>query len=238
MDEHLDDETFLQLACGELDAFSERAARRHIERCDACREIWDAVAHVQAAAVEFDPGAIAPSSPGPALARPESGPVPVPRSPDAGGPPGERPAQVPGRRRGLRPWWLGLAAAAALAVVMVGRGPAPVVDPPLHGGDPVERSASGEVFEDLTPDGPVAVTDVGFAWRPVPTAIGYSLELLDGLGERLWVGDGFVEPSAPWPPSVPREVGLYFWRVTAHFSGAESPRTSELVAFELVAPGG
>lgn len=58
--DHVDDEALVRLACNELDAARTAAVWEHLERCEECAEVWRAVERVREAAVEFDPGAVAP----------------------------------------------------------------------------------------------------------------------------------------------------------------------------------
>lgn len=209
---HVADGTLVQMACNELGAAERAAVLAHLRDCEECRSVWQAVEKVQDAALGFDPGAIPP--PEPRLA-------PEPRP----------------RRLGYR-----LAAAAVFVAALVAtqlfRTPDPTPSGASRDSPPVVRSGAelGPIPE--TPDEGARVAETPrFTWSRSEGATGYTVELLDGEGERLFTSERTTATSLPWPAAVEPRAGAYYWRVVAHLDDGEDPLPSPLVFFELVAEG-
>ena len=145
--------------------------------------------------------------------------------------PGARPSEARSRR--LRPvHWLGLAAAAALAIVVLQPGGSP--DAPEPTASETVRSAASL---DLVLESPLEsqrVVDPVFSWQPFLEAQSYSIELVDAAGELLWHSGHLQATSAPWPDTIEHMPGSYYWRVVAHRESGLEPLVSPLVSFELV----
>lgn len=140
-------------------------------------------------------------------------------------------AQLPARR--WRRWSvpLGLAAAAALVLLLVPRG-SDDSTPGLR--EPTVTSTIAPVPIAPAPGASAARVD-RFVWSSVPGAERYRMRLYDGEGTILWT----VE-TADTAVALPDSVGLtprvpYFWRVEAQ---AEYMRwaASDLVSFQIAGP--
>lgn len=110
-----------------------------------------------------------------------------------------------------RPWWrrtavpVALAATALLAVGlsrMVGRG-----------GEEVMRGRAEGVML-VAPAGAIASGPVTLAWRPVPDAVRYAVELLDAQGSPL-VDTTLADTTLVVPAALLRAGREYRWIVTA-----------------------
>jgi hypothetical protein len=146
-------------------------------------------------------------------------------------------AGVPAAGRGVgegprRAAWIGLAAAAALALALLlpwrSRLSTPVPESP-------DTIRAGERL-----DGPVLVAPVGrvsavsrLAWRPVAGAESYRVELFDADAEPLWTSPPTAASEVPWPPAIAARSGLYYWRVSCAIEGGAESLTSGLERFEL-----
>lgn len=130
--------------------------------------------------------------------------------------------------------WVGLAAAAVLAVVVIAlpRSQEPTTPP---GRDAqIVRSQPQSGPRALSPTEGSQVTNPEFEWSALEGSTGYTLELLDRSGNFLWTSDLLEDCSSAWPSSVESRPGTYYWRVSAHFEDAEPPQVSPLVSFELM----
>jgi hypothetical protein len=139
------------------------------------------------------------------------------------------------RTRPRRVAWVGLAAAAAMAVTVLlpwrawlATSAAPPVDT-LRGG----AALAGP--ELVAPVGRVAAVP-RFTWDPVSDALSYRVELYDSDAEPLWTSPGTTQPEMAWPPAVVAAPGLYYWRVVATVDGGVETLISGLEPFELTAP--
>ncbi|MCH9649775.1 MAG: zf-HC2 domain-containing protein [Deltaproteobacteria bacterium] len=205
--EHVEDETFLRMACNELTAAETAAVQAHLELCQDCGRVWQAVSKVREAAVEFDPGAVPPVD-----------------------------SRFGGREKPRR-WWLGSAAAAALVVmaVVVPRllGPPDSPKPSTHTPQ-VVRSGQERGPRLFSPVENSQVSKVRFEWSFLDDASGYTVELLDEDGAAIWTSRRLQENLVDWPPSLAREPGNYYWRVSAHFPDGEETISSPLTLFTLL----
>jgi hypothetical protein len=128
--------------------------------------------------------------------------------------------------------WLGLAAAAtlALAVALPWRswlaGPTPAAEDVL-------RSAGGSVAPTLAAPQGRAPGRPDFVWSSVPGALAYHVELFDAEAEPLWTSPPVHATSLPWPDAVPAAPGPYYWRVVASVGGGAESLASPLGRFEL-----
>jgi len=134
------------------------------------------------------------------------------------------------KRHGLR-WTLpvGLAAAAALALILLPRGRDDNATPGLR--EPTVTSTIAPV--PITPTSGASVVRVDrLVWSSVPKAERYRVRLYDGEGSVLWTTET-TDTSAALPDSLRLEERVsYFWRVEAQ---AEWMRwaASELAAFRI-----
>ena len=146
-------------------------------------------------------------------------------------------APVPGptpKARGARPYWLGLAAAAVLALVVVpftlNRG-ANLEPPPSS----AVRSSSGAVPALIAPREAERIAEPSFAWNGMAEAQSHSFELVDGTGELLWQSAELTANSIGWPADIERAPGTYYWRVVANLDDPTQRVASPLASFELIA---
>lgn len=203
---HLGDERWMALAGDELNPAERADAIDHILSCAECTLLYRGVLGVRMEAGGFDPGAPA-------------GRV-------------DRGAGLPGWRRIL----IGVAAAAAVVAALA------VVRPLLSPGPgPAPGKRTITLRAARTPEGPSLVAPLGpvaeppdsFSWRPVPEARGYVVELLDGDGELLWRSGEVAGAMVPWPATVERPPGRYYWRVLSIPEEGGAAVGSPLESFDL-----
>jgi hypothetical protein len=145
------------------------------------------------------------------------------------------PAHGTGRR--IPGPWIGLAAAAALALAVVLPWRSWMGDSTQPESDSLRTLESSTGPRLVSPLGTVAAVE-RFVWTPVPGAASYQLELYDGEAEPLWTSPALDQPGVAWPPAVPARPGLYYWRVEAAVGGGAETVTSPLERFALNGPGG
>jgi len=127
---------------------------------------------------------------------------------------------------------LGLAAAAALVLLLVPRGGGDNATPGLR--EPTVTSTIAPVPIAPAPGGSVTLVD-RLVWSSVPGAERYRLRLFDREGSTLWTVET-TDTSVALPDSVRLTRGVpYFWRVEAQADWMRWA-ASDLVSFQLAAP--
>jgi len=206
--EHLSDEQWERLACGEMDPAARKNALKHILVCPECAQVYRGVLGVKIEAHRFDEGA-----PTPALSpQPKSGRV-------------------------WKRWLAGLAAVAgviAVLLILIAR-PTSRTGPSVGARQPVTLRSGESTLAPalLAPVGPVVEPPAELSWKPVRGARGYVVELLDGDGELLWKSEELTATRAPWPQGVEAPHGRYYWRVLAVPEAGGEPVASQLQELEV-----
>jgi len=135
---------------------------------------------------------------------------------------------VPPQRRGT-PWaWIGVAAAAAV-VILVAR---PQVER-RERGDPIERGHPVTTPVQVMPaDLLVRRPDLRFVWRSDGTGTTYRVIVIDANGAPTWTTD-LADTTVRIPASTKLSAGMkYFWRVEAlHPDGGVTK--SEMLSFTI-----
>lgn len=146
----------------------------------------------------------------------------------------------PGRDRSARrSHWLAPLAAAAVVVLVAAVVTRWAEEPAPELPRPTESTAMrGATISILGPRGDLPQRPRTLAWRPVPDAAAYRVELLAVDDSLLW-GITYGESPATLPPA--RELDLrprvrYRWRVEARDAEGRSLGRSELTAFRVVGP--
>lgn len=148
----------------------------------------------------------------------------------------ERGLEVPGsgwaepRRR----YWIGLAAAAVLLLVLVlplwyarQQGPAPEQLP-------LRATTAEQRPQPLEPIGEQRAAPSTFVWQGLGEGWSYRVELLDADAEPLWESAPLAEQALELPPEVAVERGVqYYWRVLAEPVGGGTASESRLVSFTV-----
>lgn len=206
---HLSDENWEHLACGELSPTERTAALDHITACQSCRQLYRALDSlaVSARAEGFDIPSSFPSK-------------------------GEhRPGQTWVR-------WASLAATLLLTTVALMWFLGPTLSPlPETHENPVGvnlRSAADLARPQLLdPEGPYEGSPELFRWTECPGAQSYDLSLLNDQGETLWQVEGHSGTTLSPPSEVLLQPGVYFWRVEANFEDVIEKSTSILGSFSV-----
>jgi len=129
----------------------------------------------------------------------------------------------------------GLAAAAALAVVVLRPATGPRV-PAAPASDGFRGAARSLDPVPLAPRGRVSGLPAELRWQGIATPTLYRVVVLDAEGEGVW-SSGEVDGTAlAWPAELSLKPGSYFWQVTALPKGGlpGDRRASSLIAFEVV----
>lgn len=207
--DHLDEHAWEGLTTGEMPADKRRSAVDHVTRCSECAKIYRGLSLLEKEAQEFDTavpaGALTP-------------PAPIES------------------RRPLRPLlWAGLAAAAALVLLV-----ALPVDSPKRGSDEATpdtvtlRGAGGADRPRLeAPKGPVPAVPLTFSWHGTATNTHYQVQLLNADGELLWESDAIDGTSLALPPEIVISPGQYYWLVLGFDQADGQATASELESFRV-----
>jgi hypothetical protein len=119
-------------------------------------------------------------------------------------------------RRGSRGRWVGLAiaAAAVIAVVVVGR---TLDSTPADEGPVVRGDSAGAVVSTVAPaEGAALESPPVFVWHPVPDATIYRLSLTRPNGDSAWAAS--VRDTTVAAPDSALAPGTYYWIVDALLS--------------------
>jgi hypothetical protein len=204
--DHLQEGDWERLVCGELAVADREKALDHVTRCAECARIYRGIDALTEGARAFDPG--------------------VPAA-------GASRARVLAFPRYL--WLGGLAAAAALALVLLRPAAGPSVTAP-GAGDGFRGTSTRDDPAPLAPRGSVAGTPGELRWKGIATPALYRVVVLDGEGEPVWSSADVEGTVMAWPAGLELKPGSYFWQVIALPKGGlpGDRRASPLAAFELV----
>jgi len=235
--DHVSEDAWEALACGELDTTARAQALDHITACGECDRIYRVLSELHAGALEFDPKAPAIGPTGVAAANDESRRPGEIRSIESS-PAAPRPAFA-----GRRFAWIGLAAAAALVVAIV----LPRPELATTTGESTATSSSRLNVRSgghtaATHDEPIALSPVGkigspapmIRWTPVDDVESYTVEILDESGVLLWVSEPTLETETPWP-TLDESPARFSWRVRARMMGGLREELSEPAFVETTA---
>jgi hypothetical protein len=156
-----------------------------------------------------------------------------------------RPRQLPNR-------WVygGLAAAAAVLLVLLRPVPRPVTSPPA-GPSTTAPSTTATPSEETVrssresapvprePTGTLAGPPRVFRWTATAGGSRYRVEVFNRTGELLWASPPVEGTSVDWPASVPQTAGRYYWQILALPDASRpltAPAASPLVSFDIAAP--
>lgn len=131
-------------------------------------------------------------------------------------------------KRGRGVFWLSFAAA---AMVLAAVGLATLERTPLPMGETV-RSLDSERPTPLGPVGNLAAPPREFSWEASGVRQRFVVELLDGLGETLWMSPETSASTLPWPDEIPPAPGRYYWRVLEIGEAGDSV-ASPVAAFDV-----
>jgi hypothetical protein len=218
MTTHPADETWEQLALGELTDAERARVVAHAAGCGSCGRLWLGLRAVDAGARGFDPAVAAL----PAIEVPAEDPGEAPGirgdTSSASAPPPpiavsdelarhERRKRQQRRSRAFLAGGAVAIAAAAAILLWPGRGRD---DTPI--GDDVVRGGSDVAPITVTPTGTLAAGPASLAWSPVPGATSYRVAIFTDDGKPVGAAFEVASPPATTPALA---AGRYRWRVEA-----------------------